>query len=143
MAELRPVYATAATLTISGLGSLANSTSVTSSAVNNTADLFLDVLLEVLIATDTGATATGFIEIWAKGSIDGTDFDDDANDKLLGTVNLITAGAATRKRVLSIASAFGGLLPPQWQIRVRNVSGGALAASGSSISYRGVKAQSI
>lgn len=141
MADIIFKYGTATSLTVTGLSTLANGSSATSDTVSNTTNLFLDVLIEVLVTTAAGATATGVVEIYAKGSIDGTDFDDDSNDKWIGTISLPSAGAGSRKRVVTLASAFGGSVPASWQIRIKNSSGAALTAG--SVQYLGITAQSV
>jgi hypothetical protein len=132
-------YGTTTSLTVSGLATLANGSSATSSTVDNTTNLFIDVLLELTFTTGT-VSATGTVELWAKGSIDNTDFDDDVNDRLIAAVGLTGTTAQTRKRVAGLAAAFGGTLPPYWQIRVRNATGAALTAG--ALSYRGATLQS-
>jgi hypothetical protein len=139
--ELKSVYGTATTITVTGLATLANASSATSDAISNTSDLFLDSLVEVVIDTASGATATGYIEIYIKGSVDGTDYDDDSNDKWIGTINLVTAGVATRKRISSVAASFGGAMPPFWKVRIKNVSGAAFTSG--AVQVRGIKAQSV
>ena len=141
MASVNLTYATAATLTVTGLATLANAASAVSGTVDNTTNLYMDALVEVIVDTGSGATASGYVEVWVKGSIDNVDFDDDPNDKWIGSVTLVVAGADTRKRVMSVAAAFGGVMPPYWQIRIRNVSGAALTAG--SVAYRGVKLQTV
>jgi hypothetical protein len=141
MANIEALYGSATTISVTGLATLANGSSATSATIDNTSDLFLDAVLEVEAATASGAIATGYIEIHIKGSVDGTDFDDDNNDKWAGTINLVTAGVATRRRIVSIASSFGGAMPPFWRVRIRNTSGAAFTAA--SVAYRGIKAQAI
>lgn len=142
MAELKLLYQTSATsLTVTGIGTLANGSSATSATVDNTTTLFVDVKLELVLATAAGATATGTIEIWAKESIDNTDFDDDPNDKLVAVVVLAAAGVQTRKRIVSLASVFGGTIPPYWQVRIRNATGAAFTSA--SAAYRGATLQSV
>lgn len=135
MATYNLSYGTTTSLTVTGIGTLANGSSATSATVDNTTNLFLDVKVELVFATASGATATGTVELWAKESIDNSDFDDDTNDKLVGVVAMAAAGVQTRKRVFSLASVFGGAVPPYWQIRVRNATGGAFTSA--TVSYRG------
>ncbi len=135
MADVKIAYQVSAqSLTVTGLTTLANGSSATSASVDNTASLFADVLLEIVFTTGT-VSATGTVEVWAKGSIDSTDFDDDVNDRLVAQIGLSGTSSQTRKRVASIASAFGGTLPPFWQIRIRNATGAALTAG--TVAYRG------
>jgi hypothetical protein len=139
--DMKLAYGTATSLTVTGIGTLANATNATSSTVDNTTTLFIDVLLEVVFATASGAVATGTLEVWAKGSIDNSDFDDDSNDRLVAICVLAAAGVQTRKRVVGLAQAFGGTLPPYWQIRIRNSTGAALTSA--SVSYTGALMQSV
>jgi hypothetical protein len=141
LASLQLTYGNSATITVTGLGTLANGLSATSPVQDNTTDLDLDKLVEFIVTTSAGSTAAGFVEIYIKGSIDNTDFDDDQNDKWAGTVSLGTANAVTRKRIISVASCFGGSMPPYWQIRIRNATGAAFASA--SVQVRGVKAQTL
>lgn len=141
MANQTLSYGTTTSLTVTGLGTLASNGSATSSAVDNTTDLFVDVQGELLFATAAGAVATGTVELWGKASIDGTDYDDDPNDRLIGVCVLAAAGVQSRKRIFSMAAAFGGTMPPYWQIRVRNATGAALTSA--SIAYRGVFLKSV
>ena len=140
MAEFKLSYATASSLTVTGLATLANGSSATSATVDNTTTLFLDALIELTFTTGT-VSATGTVEIWAKGSIDNTDFDDDINDRLVSVVVLTGTTSQTRKRVVGLASVFGGTLPPYWQVRIRNATGAALTAG--AVSYRGALLQSV
>ena len=141
MTEIKQLYGTAQSLTVTGMGTLANAASATSATVNNSSTSYLDVLVEVVITTNASAILTGIVEVWAKGSIDNTDFDDDANDKWIGTIVMAAAGVQTRKRILSVAAGFSGTLPQYFQIRIRNASGGAFTAG--TVSYVGVTAQAV
>ena len=140
MADFTLRYGTTTSLTVTGLSTLANGSSATSATVDNTTTLFIDALIELTFTTGT-VTATGTVEIWAKGSIDNTDFDDDLNDRLIGTVVLTGTTSQTRKRIAGLAAAFGGTLPPYWQVRIRNATGNPLTAG--AVSYRGATLQSV
>lgn len=142
MAENKLIYGTAGSVTIS-LDSLANGSAVVSSTIDNTSDLFLDVFLEFIINHTAAPSATGYLDVTIKGSFDNTDFDDDNNAKWIGSLVISSTSTGTRKRILSVASAFAGSMPPYWQVRVNNASGAALASSGNSMSYRGLKMQSV
>lgn len=141
MSDFKLSYGTSTALTVTGIGTLANGTSATSATVDNTTTLFLDAKIELTFATASGAVATGTVEVWAKESIDNTDFDDDPNDKLVAVCVLAAAGVQTRKRIISLAPVMGGTLPPYWQIRVRNATGAALTTA--SVTYRGALLQSV
>lgn len=141
MTDMKLSYGTTTSLTVTGIGTLANGTSATSSTVDNTTNLFVDVKIEIVFATASGATATGTFEVWGKESVDNSDFDDDSNDKLVTICVLAAAGVQTRKRIISLAPVFGGTIPPYWQIRVKNSTGAALTSA--SVSYRGALMQSV
>lgn len=141
MAVINQIYGAVTTLTITGLGTLPNGNSATSPSVDNTTNLFLDVQVEVVFATGSAAVATGTLEVWAKESIDNTDFDDDSNDTLVAVAVLAAAGVQTRKRIVHLAPVFGGSVPPYWQLRIRNATGAPLTSA--SVAYRGVYLQSV
>lgn len=111
---------------MTGAATLANATSGNSDAIDNTSSRYLDYLVTVTVTTASGATATGLVEIWVKGSIDGTTYEDDGNDRWIGTIVMAAAGVQTRRKMVSFAAGFNGPLPPYTKIRLRNVTGGAL-----------------
>lgn len=139
MATIRLQYGTAQALTVTGLPTLANGASANSAVIDNTANLYADLAFEVLASVGAGAVATGVVELYAKGSIDNVDFDDDANDRWIGTLALAAAGAGSCKKVVLAAAAFGGVLPPYVQLRVKNATGAALTAG--SAAYLGILLQ--
>ena len=139
MASQTLQYGTATSMTIT-LASLANGSSATSSTVDNTTNLFVDVLVELVMTLPaTGTVATGTVEVWAKASVDNSDFDDDVNDRLVGVMVMAAAGAQTRKKIFGLAGAFGGTVPPYWQLRVRNATGGVVTSG--TLVYRGATLQ--
>lgn len=142
MADIETKYSGSATsLTVTGLSTLANGSSATSDVITNTSALSLDYLVYLEVTTASGATATGICEVYAKASLDNTNFDDDNNDRWIGTLTTGTTGIQTKRKVFSIASAFGGAMPPYTKIRVRNVMGAALTAA--SVSYVGILGQTV
>ena len=141
MANLTLTYGAATTVTVTSITTLANSGAGTSGTVDNTTDLFLDALVEFICTPAAAPSATGYVEIYVKGSIDNTDFDDDSNHKWVASLAMGSTATTARKRVFSVASAFGGAMPPFWQVYVRNSSGAAFTSA--SLSYRGMKAQSV
>jgi hypothetical protein len=141
MSEQKLLYGSATSMTIT-LASVINGSSATSSTVDNTVNLFVDVLVELVMTLPaTGTVATGTVEVWAKGSVDNSDFDDDVNDRLVGIMVMAAAGAQTRKKVFSLAASFGGTVPPYWQLRVRNATGGTVTSG--TLVYRGATLQSV
>jgi hypothetical protein len=129
-----------------------------STVVDNTVNLFLDALVGVSVKTAAGSLATSpYVNVYAYAIVDGTNYTDQdrmasagldgaftlggspLNVKLIGTVNLKTAATATYGGLFSVASAFGGSLPPKWGIVIENQSGLALDNSApGAVSYYGV-----
>ena len=138
MTDIKRKYGTSGqTLTIT-LASLGNNSGRQSSQIDNTTDLFLDVLIMMAIKTGaSGVTSSGIIEVRAFASVDGgTTRTDSAgstdaaitvvNAPLLGVIQA-TANATTYKAgPWSLAQAFGGIVPHRWGIIVVNRTGGAL-----------------
>ena len=49
-----------------------------------------------------------------------------------------------RSAMMSVASAFGGIVPPKWKVLIMNDnSTTALAGSGNTVQYRGIHYQSV
>lgn len=140
MATITPLYSTTTALTVTGLATLASTSSAVSATIDNTAGLWTEIAVEVTITTGASAVANGYLEIRAKASIDNTDFDDNANDRWVGSIVLPVAAGQTLKKIVYVAAAFGGIAPPYVQIRVYNATGAALTAGAAS--YRGYKLQS-
>lgn len=138
MADRKIAYGTATSLTIS-LNSLGSGSQVVSTIVDNTSNLYLDALVEVLLDPGTAA-APNRVDLYASDSLDGTNESDETNVDNYAYVGSIYVPDTNviRSRAFSIAQAFGGILPPKWSLIVVNNSGAALAGSGNSAQYRGV-----
>ena len=154
MATINQLYGTtnqSITCTITSLGS---GSSRESTAVVNTANLFMDVKLQVKIKTNAaGTSATGAVNVFAYATADdgttysggatGTDAAYTANkDQLifLGSIPAV-ANATTYVGLFSLARAFGyGGIPAKWGIVVDNQSGAALDASVGAAVYQGINA---
>jgi hypothetical protein len=61
------------------------------------------------------------------------------NLRLVGVLPYTTQDEVAESAVFSVGAAFGGFLPPKWGVVVANFSGAALAASGNTVTWRGVK----
>ena len=134
MADLKLAYGTASDVTIT-LASLASDTSLLtgreSTAVDNTSALVLDYLISGKITTGTTPTASRSIEVWAVGSWDGTNWPDvfdgtesaetitsaDIKASICRFVAAMATSATSNVTYhfgpVSLASAFGGTLPPK------------------------------
>lgn len=142
MANIQPQYGTATTLTVSNLTNLANGGNAISALVGNTQ--YLDYIITISITTQASAVSTGIVECYVQGTADGSLFDDAVNDKWIGSIAMSGTGAQTRVKTMTIASAFGGSVPPQWQLRIRNNTGGPLnSTNGGTVRYVGVNARTV
>ena len=143
MAAITLVTGTRTSLTTSAMNSLANGTYVSAGVLNHTTNDPLDVLIEVEVTPGT-VSGNKQVVVFAKASLDGTKFQsgpesgttttDEPNLKWIGTVPCNTSSTA-QTGIFSLASAFGGVLPQQSKIVLKNDSGAALAASGHSVYY--------
>ena len=154
MATINQLYGTtnqSITCTITSLGS---GSARESTAVVNTANLFMDVKVQVKIKTNAaGTSATGAVNVFAYATADdgttysggatGTDAAYTANkDQLIfrGSIPAV-ANATTYVGLFSLSRAFGyGGIPAKWGIVVDNQSGAALDASVGAAVYQGINA---
>lgn len=154
MATINQLYGTtnqSITCTITSLGS---GSARESTAVVNTANLFMDVKVQVKVKTNAaGTSATGAVNVFAYATADngttysggatGTDAAYTANkDQLifLGSIPAV-ANATTYVGLFSLSRAFGyGGIPAKWGIVIDNQSGAALDASVGAAVYQGISA---
>jgi len=148
MADIKLKYQSATQgLNVAGFNSLAGATYVESDAVDNQSDLFIDVMVEVTVA-DIVEAGNKQLVVYALDSVDGTNYSDYQSTnpqgmRLLGVVPMNGTGP-WRSAMMSLASAFGGVVPPKWKVVVYNDnSTTALAGSGNSVQYRGIHYQSV
>jgi hypothetical protein len=150
MADVKAKYATASDLTIT-LASLASDTNLLagqeSGAFDNSSNLYLDCLVSGKITTGTSPTTGKSIQVWAVGSWDGTSWPDVFD----GTDSAETITSANHKNSIcrfiaematdatsdrtyhfgpvSIAAAFGGVMPVKWILFVVHNTAVALNAT--------------
>lgn len=151
MATISLITGAIQTLTTTALDSLANVTYVSAGKITHTTNDPLDVLIKVK-ATPGTVSGNKQLVVFAKGSLDGTDFEsgpesgttttDEPNLTFIGTVPLGTNSTA-QIGVFSLAAAFGGSLPQQTKIIIKNDSGAALAASGHYVKYSEITGSSV
>lgn len=147
MADVKLFYGTASDVTIT-LASLASDTNLLtgreSTAIDNTSSLVLDYLVSGKITAGTSPTASRSIEVWAVGSWDGTNWPDvfDGTDSgetitsadIKASVCRLLAAMATANTSdrtyhfgpVSLAAAFGGVVPPKVVVFVTHSTGVAL-----------------
>ena len=144
MADLKLSYPAASDLTIT-LASLASDTNLLtgreSATIDNSTNLYLDILISGKITAGTSPTASRSIEVWAVGSWDGTNWPDvfDGTESaetitsadIKASVTRYLAAMATANTSdrtyhfgpVSLASAFGGTLPPKIVLFVTHSTG--------------------
>jgi hypothetical protein len=145
MADIKLAYATSANLTCS-LASLASSATAgrESTAIDNSSNLYIDALVQLKIQLQTGTPANDkAIYVYAYGSEDGTTYTDNAtgsdaaitlrdpsNMRLIGVIPCPDSGGVVyESQPMSVAAAFGGILPREWGIVVRNYTNVTLHAT--------------
>lgn len=158
MATLKLLYGTSGVAITCTITSLTNTSQRQSTAVDNTTNLYLDALVQVKVKTNAaGTSATGFIVVYAYGTTDGgTTYDDTVtgtdgsvtltappNLRRIGTINCVANATTYIGPTMSVASAFGGVLPDHWGIVVENQTGATLDASVGAAQYRGINGQGV
>lgn len=163
MSTIKSLYGSNGQAITITLTSLANASGVNgagraSTAIDNTANLFLDALVSLKIKTSASALANDkAVYVYAYGTSDGgTDYTDgitgsDAaftatnppNVRLIGVINAVASSTTYVGGPFSVAAAFGGVLPDHWGIFVVNFTGQSLDASVASAWYQGVQAQAV
>jgi hypothetical protein len=159
MATIKTSYGTsgvAFTITIASLGS---TSAQSCAAIDNTSNLYLDAIVQVKIKTAAaGTAATGLVNIYAYGSADGgTTYPEGAGTNagvtltvppnliLIGQINAVANATTYNSNAVSVAAAFGGVLPAFWGIVLENLTGAALdsTAGNHAAKYQGVLATAI
>jgi hypothetical protein len=145
MAESKIKYSTAQTVTLT-LTSLADGSWRQSASVDNGTNLYMDAHIGGIIQTGTSPTSGNTIDIYAYGSYDGTNFTagasgsdaaytaDGEEDELMFLTSVSVDGTSDQDYVwgpVSVAAAFGGVLPETWGLVVENNTGATLNATGT------------
>lgn len=145
------VYGTRTALTAT-LNSLVNLSNRESNAIDNTSTLAVDYVISVTLKTGTSPSAGGLIYVWIASS-DGTDWTGGATGSdssytageewQLQPLQVFTVSATSNvvyKQVTpSLATYFGGTVPPKFSLIIENQSGAALNASSNGIEYTSIK----
>ena len=135
---------TAITLTLT---SLTDGSWRQSAAVDNTSNLYIDVLVGGSVQVGTSPTADGTIDIYAYGQYDasgeytagasGSDaaYTADGEEGQLKFIASIVVDATSDQDYewgpYNIAPAFGGVIPQRWGLVVENNTGATLNATGT------------
>lgn len=154
MSDVKQAYATSQPITCS-LASIATAAARESTAIDNTSNLYDDAMVYVAVKLQAGTPGSQLcVNVYAYGSEDGTNYTDNAtgsdaaltlraptNLRLLGRISTPDSGALTYKSgPMSLAAAFGGVVPRKWGIVVENLTNVTFSATGGDhvCSYTGV-----
>jgi hypothetical protein len=121
---------------------LANNGARESTAIDNSSDLFQDVLVQLKIKSGaSGVSSSGVVNVYAYGTVDpatptyadnctGTDASVTLvvppNLRVIGQLNVVANATTYKSMPMSVAAAFGGVMPTKWGIVIENKSGAAL-----------------
>jgi hypothetical protein len=139
------------------LTSLASGSARQATAVDNSTNLYVDILIRV--SSKAAAAATGTLDIYAVGALETTS--SVYTDGATGTDAVFTAANVLNARLLgnvvmngttavvggpySLSRCFDGNIPVKWSLIVVNNSGAALSATASDhvLAYQGVFATAV
>ena len=137
MATFKPLYAAEASVTVTGFNSLANGSTATSNAVDNSSNLYQDYNVRVNVA-GTAAT-TAWLEVRLLTSPDNSNFDVWESGIPLGVINLSATPQQGNFSLLNILYQ----APKYFKIAIKNNTGAALSGSGNTVNVQGVQIQSV
>lgn len=139
MSSVTRAFAAKATITVT-LTSLGSGSARECTALDNTANKYLDALVRVKTNGQGGSTA--MLDVFAYAALGDTTYTDGAtgtdaaftaanrlNARYVGSVQM-NAATGVIAMLPSIAAAFGGVLPDKWGLIFVNNSGAALSAVG-------------
>ena len=128
----KPFFAALAAITIT-LNNLANDGVAVSNAIDNSSNLYEEILLELQIAGTAAAAA--WLDVRVYHSIDGgTDYGTWESAMILPPVILSATPQVYHARFRA---------PKHFKIAVANKTGAALSASGNEANYQGVNTQGV
>ncbi len=137
---------------------LVNNGARQSTAVDNTSNLFQDVLVFIKIKSGaSGTSASGVVNVYVFATVDGgTTYTENAgasdasitltsppNARLIGQLNVVANATTYYSALMSVAAAFGGVMPDHWGIIIENKTGGTLDTTEANHAklYQGVYSQ--
>jgi hypothetical protein len=159
MADTKTKYGTGGQSISITINSLASDAKRESTAVNNATSGFLDALVQVKIATNTTTPSSDdkCVYVYAYGTADGgtsysgnasgadgafgTDPQQLENCRLIAVIYAPSQNNIYESDAMSVAAAFGGLLPQRWGIIVHNRTGQTLKSGDCSAVYQGIYTQ--
>lgn len=146
MADIKQSLATKADLTLT-TASLASSAVAgrEATAIDNSSNLYLDALVQGKVKTAAGSPSVDkALYVFAYGTSDpatpkypdnvtGSDaaitFDDPTQLRLIGVIQIPAGAVEYVSEPMSVAAAFGGVLPAKWGIAIRNYCGLSLSST--------------
>lgn len=130
-------YTSALTTDLNALAN--NALSAASAAIDNTADRYDAIDVEIALASLT-PTGSPVVNVWIAYSTDGTNYDDGSVSEmqLLAVLPLSTSASAKR-----VSRGPFLLRPLKFKLYAENKAGPALAASGNVLSYRMYKGEGV
>jgi hypothetical protein len=160
MATIKALYGSNNQSITCTITSLTNNSARSSAAIDNTTNLYLDALVSVKVKTAGSSTsAAGAVNIYAYGTTDGgttygggessmgtnaaVTLTSPPNIVLIGVINANANSTTYVRSGMSIAAAFGGILPDHWGIVVENKTGATLDGSTGSANYQGIQEQAV
>jgi len=135
-------YGTATSLS-GNFNSAANASYTDIGTIDFTSANIMDCLVEVTAQAGSTPSGNQQVILYARSSVDGTNYSDAGssanvrNLRFIGSISL-TDASAHRSTSLSLASSFGGVLPPKVTLTAYNDAGVTLAASGCTGQYRSI-----
>jgi len=155
MADIKEKFATSSSITLT-INGLTQDSARESTAIDNTSNLYDDVLLYLAINVANSAMGSDkAIFVYLYASEDGTNYTDNAT----GTDAALTMRSPTNlilldrietptqnivyKKVWAIAQAFGGVIPRKWGVVIHNRTNQTFQSSSNVCSYTGVHYQTV
>lgn len=158
--DIKLAYATSVSATVTNLHSLPTSATWvagwSSADIDNTTNLYEDVLVQAIVKVAAAGLSVGEIRLYAVAESDDTTWPDvitgseatktftntnmrDAVCRLLcATTTATTANLVYPLSGGSVAAAFGGSLPRKFVLFIAHSTGANLAASGNAVYTKGV-----
>lgn len=133
--DIRQNFGAEQTVGISGLDGLANGSSATSDAIDLGSPGPFAIAVEAKL-DGASASNTGRCPIYAKWSLDDSDYPDDGNDALVGSVAMNGAAAVVKSLSVPVRARY-------LKVRVANESGDALASGSPSPNGLSYSARSV
>lgn len=156
MSTVKSLYGSSNQTITCTITSLANNAQEGSAAIDNTSNLYIEVLVQVEVKTNaSGTSATGVVNIYAYGTANGgTDYGDRVtgtnasqtltsppNLRPIGVINCVANATTYVSDPFPVSVRYGGFMPDHWGIVVENKTGAALDPSVGGAWFQGMYQQ--